>query len=304
MRVCIVWGWRWWWLFLFLLFPANIRSLRNDDTTTTTTRNRDDVIACHLVRPKVALEGGNDDALNVAPAAAPIQCWTNHPAHSYRVSYDIDLPGAWQQSHQHVINGGDALVYVRNADINDSLNRILIDKNDTSYSVSSYKATRQQPQLRSLQQSTPPPSPTILRILVVRVVDVDGQAPPESKDYIEMAIFGTGAVVESRSANVVTQLAAMSHDQLSVVPASWDTPSSNNNNNNNNNGVVEVTVSLAVNGSGFFRELLPALLNATEAVIGGSMAETADAYLFCLPDGAKLVGQTGWKAITMSNEPV
>jgi hypothetical protein len=232
---------------------------------------------------------------------APIKCITNHPLRTYRVSYDIDLPISFLQVYQHVIDGGDAFVCVNDAYIDEYSNRIVLktvenkQNTDNMYTVSSYKATQQR-QYRSLQVEQQ--NYQEFRLLVVRIIDVTGAEPNESSDSIEGAIFGTGSNPEniSASASVVQHLSAVTHGKVLLVPSEGVFTISSN-------GVIDVPISLPVNGSGFFRELLPEILNATELVVG-SMDDAADVYIFCLPDGASLVGRTGWTGFSVDFEPV
>ena len=227
--------------------------------------------------------------------------------------YDIEnLPASFVPTHQHVIDGGDAFVCLKEAYIDESSNCIVMtsknDDDDTNSSnsdtltVTSYKASQQQ-QYRSFQPNQPE-----IRLLVVRIIDVNGMEPVESMEQIEGAIFGTGSNPDniSETASVVEQLASITHHQVSLVPANVTTtvPTTTNSTQSSGGGVViEVPIALSVNGSGFFRELLSEILNATESVVG-PMMEAADVYIFCVPDGATLVGQTGWTGFSTSNEPV
>jgi hypothetical protein len=206
-----------------------------------------------------------------------------------------------------VIDGGDALICINNAYIDELNHRIVIstrddtvvqNNNDNSFTVTSYKATPKQQQQhhhRTLQQNHQE-----IRLLVVRIVDVNGIEPEESIHSVEGAIFGTGPNPDniSESASVVGHLAAITHGKVLLVPSYNDStttlPSS---------GVIDVPITLPVNGSGFFRELQSEILNATELVVG-SMDDAADVYIFCLPNGASRGGQTGWTAFTFSWEPV
>ena len=298
MILCIVW------LILLLLFHQQKAS----SLSTNATGNNDfdmTCIPCHIVRLDVLLEVV-DQSLPVLQT--PIICITKHPQRSYRESYDIDLPESFLQQHHHVIDGGDAFVCVNDAYIDESTNRIVItameDNDDESehtgdiYTVSSYKETLYQQQRRSLQEQQKQKHHKELRLLVVRIIDVNGIGPIESVDSIEATIFGTGSNPQNIAtlASVVQQLSAITHDQVVLVP-------SNNVTTISSTGVIEIPITLPVNGSGFFRELQSEILNATELMVG-PMDEAADVYIFCLPDGATLVGNKGWAGFTINFEPV
>ena len=280
-------------LWLLLLFQQNISSTTSADTTVTSANESySECIPCHIVRIDVSMDGVRQIQLQTNP----IKCITKHPFRSYRTSYDIDLPESFLHSHQNIIDGGDALICVNDAYIDDSINRIVITPtSDHSFTVSSYKATKQKQQgkHRLLQ-----PNRQEIRLLVVRIIDVNGIEPIVSMESIEGAMFGTGPNPDnlSETASVVQQLAAITHDKVLLVPSDSITTTQFN-------GVIEVPIALPVNGSGFFRELLSEILNATELVVG-PMDDAADAYVFCLPDGSSLVGQTGWSGLSVSLEPV
>ena len=281
--------WLLWWL-----FPTT--------TNASSAWSAGDCIPCHMVRI--------DDSIEVVDPTQQlpknqIKCITQHPRRSYRAMYDIEnLPASFVPTHQHVIDGGDAFVCLKEAYIDESSNCIVMtsknddddtnSRNDDTLTVTSYKASQQQ-QYRSFQPNQPE-----IRLLVVRIIDVNGIEPVESMEQIEGAIFGTGSNPDniSETASVVQQLASITHHQVSLVPANMNSTQSSGG-----GVVIDVPIALSVNGSGFFRELLSEILNATESVVG-PMMEAADAYIFCVPDGATLVGQTGWTGFSTSNEPV
>lgn len=295
MIYCIVW-------LLWLLFhhqSAAVSSWNTNETLNGNDSENNECIPCHIVRIEVTTIEEVEPTL--MQQQTPMKCITKHPHRSYRELYDIDLPAAFLLKYQHAIDGGDAFICIKNAYIDESTNRIVIttmeyeQETDTMYTVSSYKAIQQR-QYRSLQEEQQ--NYQEFRLLVVRIVDVNGVEPIESPDILEGAVFGTGSNPEniSASASVVQHLSAVTHGKVQLVPSEAVVTISSN-------GVIDVPISLPVNGSGFFRELLPEILNATELVVG-PMNDAADVYIFCLPNGASLVGRTGWTGFSINFEPV
>jgi hypothetical protein len=292
---------------LLLLLLCSVLSLcqalPNDDAQVLLTRRKaqNSCLPCHIVRPQVSFD---DDMLEELP---PIMCVTKRPERSYRESFEIDLTESFLVKYSHLIDAGDAFVCIEGGYV-DVVGRVVVvppnDSNNASsielLQVTSFK--QQQQHDRELQQSssvTTPQRAGTKRLLVVRIISLTGQEPAESVDAIEGAIFGTGINPEAIpfQASVVKQYAAVSHGKLHFVPA-VDTV-----NNHTTTGVVEVIVSLPVEGAPLLQDLVPEVMNATEAALG-PLDELADAFIFCLPDGATINGKEYWIAISIHSEPV
>lgn len=106
------------------------------------------------------------------------------------------------------------------------------------------------------------------KMLAVRVTTAFDQEPQESMQEIEGYVFGTGE--EAVKNFVVSQFDAISRGKLHYVPAVAT-------------GVVEIKMHQNI---GFYRDTEAEMINATEALFGGTpLNAVADRVLFCLPDG-------------------
>ena len=119
-----------------------------------------------------------------------------------------------------------------------------------------------------------------------------GEEPVESVGLIEGTVFGTGS--SSVTPSVVSQYLDIPHDQLEYVPATG---------RNINNGVLEIEINTSViAGKDIQGSLTEDLLDRTEAAIG-SIADTADNIIFCLPTGSIFQKNPEWTAFTYLFEP-
>jgi hypothetical protein len=126
-------------------------------------------------------------------------------------------------------------------------------------------------------------------VLAVRVLAPDG-SPPETADEIAAALFGIADDPDLLpTASVAAQYAALSHGQLSLLPAVGPGIS---------NGVAEIQIDMNVRGSKIQSELSSHLLEKTAQALGASVDEVADRIVYCLPTGSLLQGRDTWTAYT------
>jgi hypothetical protein len=256
--------------------------------------NNDDCLPCHIVHPEILVELIEVRGDSIENDLTFLQCITKRPEHSYRESFDIQLPETYTQLYRQVISAGDAFICIQGGYI-DEQNGLVTAPTNSDGDIEFYDMHAVY-QYRQLQQSQDQSSNRQLRLLAVRVIDSTGHEPIETKAAIEGAIYGTGSNPDniSSSASVVQQFGAISHNQLTFTASVGEKIQY---------GVAEVPISISVNGSLFFRELVPSLLNATALTLG-PMDEIADVIIFCLPDGSLLDGQASWTGLAVNGEPV
>jgi hypothetical protein len=275
-------------MLLVLLHQQLCDILINGNPISIQDESNHDCLPCHIVRPDISIE-----EIDSVPPQLPIQCITSHSLRTYREGFDISLPEALLQSQRHVIDGGNAFICIPGAYIDESSRSITVPNDyDFKHPMSAYKETQHQNRYLQGQESTE--TTQELRLLVLRVIDATGNEPIESIDSIEGAIFGTGVNPEniSSSASVVEHLAAITHNKVKLIPS-----------NVTQSGVIDMTISLSVNNTSFFRALVPDLLNTTKSTFG-PLKDLSDVFIFCLPDGSSLSGETGWTGVSVNNEPV
>lgn len=309
-------GWSWLLVLLFLGSPF-CRALRTPGTTGTTTTTRltttqgKECLPCHIVRPHIVFDEDDDndeEEEDELQQPLPLMCVTKRPDRSYRESFEIDLPEAFLEAYKHLIDAGDAFVCIEGGSIDQEGQAVVMptvivtsdaDADAIELHATSFKHDRQLRQLQQQSSTTAGTKQRQVRLLVVRVVDVEGTEPVDSVDVMEGAIFGTGVNPQNISfaASVVQQYAAISHEKFALVPVLLQGA------NNIAAGVAEVVIGIPVQGAPLYRRLVPELLNATEAALG-PLDELADTIIFCLPDGATANGKTSWTAIATIWEPV
>lgn len=126
-------------------------------------------------------------------------------------------------------------------------------------------------------------------VLAIRIKAPDGDAP-ETMDEIAAAIFGTSVDPNLVPiASVIAQYAAVSHNQLHLVPATGP---------GIYNGVTEITLNHTVKGARIQAELSSHILAVTAATLGRPLDAIADRIVYCVPSGSLLQGRDSWTAYT------
>lgn len=235
----------------------------------------DNCLYCDLVRPEVLPQDEADQH-----EEAPLVCETQVPNASYKRGYPIELSDSFLKENASQLATGITRVCVQGGVIDgDKLivpdrNAVVMDEPNTD-------------QRRLAASSIRIGTKTLL---AVRVTSSIGEAPVETVDAIESAIFGTGENPEGipDDASVVAQYEAISHGKLLFTPASGSS--------NIQNGVANVEIDHRFFGRDVQFGLVPQILAQTEAVVGP--LSNIDRIIFCLPNGSRFQGSTSWTAYT------
>jgi Gametolysin peptidase M11 len=126
----------------------------------------------------------------------------------------------------------------------------------------------------------------VKKVLAIRVSSTVPEAPMESLDEMEAAIFGTGPNPRHvpSDGTLVAQFEAVSHGQLHYVPA--DDPSLTRP------GLLDIVVNtstMKVNDDStnrFDSIVRPAIMSETARLLGHTVYNVADHVLFCMPNGS------------------
>jgi hypothetical protein len=150
------------------------------------------------------------------------------------------------------------------------------------------------PERNLQQQQTNVPSGT-KSLIAVRITTTFGEAPVETLEEMQGAIFGLGsnsALIPN--ASVVSQYKDVSHGNLILAPAEGVGIV---------NGAIEVQLDYQIQGAEIQTQLASRIQAAVEATLGKSLNQIADRFIFCLPNSATLQGSNYWTAFTYLFEP-
>jgi hypothetical protein len=196
--------------------------------------------------------------------------------------FDILLPKSFAKKHNKEIKSGKLHLCIPGGYLDRGVSSVVIPTGAELRLVESHTRELQQQTVRAGTK----------KLLAVRIVTTLGEAPAESLELIQGAIFGTGPQAVDNT--VVSQYAAVSHGSLKYTATSGPGIS---------NGVVEVTAALKIAGTTVTGSFISALLNATAAKLG-PLDRIADHIMFCLPDGSVLQGSNTWTGFTFLYETV
>jgi len=250
-------------------------------------------LECHVVHPEVLRESSND----AIPEVESLRCLTTTlPSSSsasssrtnshFRSSLALEgLPQDLVDANLDKLKAGEWHICIEDYTIFPDTHTVLVAEDSKILSLDDNDQERRRRHLQNqLRTGTQ-------RLLAVRVTSaVSGEAPVETLESIEGAIFGTGPNPDNIApqGTVVQQMAAVSHGQLTFQAAEGP---------NINNGVLEIAINQPFVGTTNVQTQILGLLESATAAAVGSL-ELADKIVYCLPTGADFQGDDDWTAFT------
>lgn len=186
---------------LILLIIPSYSQIRGTERHHQVETNNSECFACHIVRPEVLRQEGNEDKGKTPDF---LKCLTKLPGASYRESFTIELPESFIVENKRIIQSGKAHICIPGGYVHDRT--VLIPPGTNVVLVGDHrKLFQDDPELRFGTKS----------LLAIRVKSLS-EEPDEELEGIESAIFGrpNNPEIIPEEATVVAQYNAVSHGQL------------------------------------------------------------------------------------------